>query len=80
MYSFPVTVDAGRVAVVPDLPIASDVRERMEASERELIEERDAVAHLLGVGAAHVDRGHRPPTRRCPRWLRRRPTATHRCA
>jgi malate dehydrogenase len=48
MYSFPVTVDAGRVAVVPDLPIASDVRERMEASERELIEERDAVTHLLG--------------------------------
>jgi malate dehydrogenase len=48
MYSFPVTVRGGvRVVVVPDLAIA-DVRAWMAASEQELIEERDAVAHLLG--------------------------------
>jgi malate dehydrogenase len=48
MYSFPVTVSGGRVEVVPDLTIAPDVRARMAASEQELREERDAVAHLLG--------------------------------
>jgi malate dehydrogenase len=47
MYSYPVTVRGGRVEVVPDLAIPGDVRARMAASERELIEERDAVAHLL---------------------------------
>jgi malate dehydrogenase len=48
MYSFPVTVEGGTVRVVPDLAISDDVRRRMVASERELLEERDAVAHLLG--------------------------------
>jgi len=48
IYSFPVTVSGGEIAVVPDLTIAPDVRDRMAASERELQEEREAVAHLLG--------------------------------
>jgi malate dehydrogenase len=48
MYSFPVTVDGGTVRVVPDLAVSDDVRRRMVASERELLEEREAVAHLLG--------------------------------
>jgi malate dehydrogenase len=48
MDSFPVTVAGGSVRVVPDLAISDDVRRRMVASERELLEERDAVTHLLG--------------------------------
>jgi malate dehydrogenase len=48
MYSFPVTVDGGSVRVVTDLAISDDVRRRMVASEQELLEERDAVTHLLG--------------------------------
>lgn len=48
IYSFPVTVSGGEIAVVPDLTIAPDVRDRMAASEQELKEEREAVAHLLG--------------------------------
>jgi malate dehydrogenase len=48
MYSFPVTVEGGSVRVVPGLAISDDVRNRMAASERELLEERSAVTHLLG--------------------------------
>ena len=48
MYSFPVTVEGGRVSVVEGLAIGDGVRARMLASERELQEEREAVAHLLG--------------------------------
>jgi malate dehydrogenase len=47
VYSFPVTVDDGEVRVVEGLSIADDVRSRMRATEAELVEERDAVAHLL---------------------------------
>jgi len=48
VYSFPVTVRDGRVEVVEGLEVPADVRERMVESERELQEERDAVANLLG--------------------------------
>ena len=48
VYSFPVTVRDGRVQVVTGLEVPAEVRERLLASERELQEERDAVAHLLG--------------------------------
>jgi malate dehydrogenase len=48
MYSFPVTVRGGRVEVVPGLAIDDGIRARMKASEQELLEERDAVGHLLG--------------------------------
>jgi malate dehydrogenase len=47
VYSYPVTVRDGEVRVVEGLSISDDVRARMEASERELIEERAAVEHLL---------------------------------
>jgi malate dehydrogenase len=48
MYSFPVTVRDGRISVVEGLAIDDGIRRRMAASEEELLEERDAVAHLLG--------------------------------
>jgi malate dehydrogenase len=48
IYSFPVTVQDGVVRVVEGLEIGESVRVRMRAPERELREERDAVAHLLG--------------------------------
>jgi malate dehydrogenase len=47
VYSFPVTVDGGQVRVVEGLSVGEDVRARMRATEAELVEERDAVAHLL---------------------------------
>ncbi|MDF1521735.1 MAG: malate dehydrogenase [Trueperaceae bacterium] len=48
VYSFPVAVEGGRVRVVEGLSIGERVRERMKVSETELLEEREAVAHLLG--------------------------------
>lgn len=48
MYSFPVTVSDGVVRVVEGLSISDAVRQRMKVSERELQEERAAVAHLIG--------------------------------
>ena len=47
IYSFPVTCSGGDWRIVPDLPIDAFSRARMAATERELTEERDAVAHLL---------------------------------
>jgi malate dehydrogenase len=47
VYSFPVTVRGGTVSVVENLQVDDDVRERMIASEGELLEEREAVAHLI---------------------------------
>jgi malate dehydrogenase len=47
VYSFPVTVGNGHYRVVQDLAIDDFSRERMKRTERELIEERDAVRHLL---------------------------------
>jgi malate dehydrogenase len=48
MYSFPVTVVGGVVRVVEGLAIGDSVRARMQLSEQELLEERAAVAHLIG--------------------------------
>jgi malate dehydrogenase len=48
VYSFPVIVRDGLVRVVEGLAIGPNVATRMRATERELREERDAVAHLLG--------------------------------
>ncbi len=48
VYSYPVTVSAGEVSVVSGLDISATVRDRMKASEAELLEERAAVADLLG--------------------------------
>ena len=47
IYSFPCTCDDGVWKIVPDLPISDFSRQRMEATEKELREEREAVANLL---------------------------------
>ena len=47
IYSFPVTISGGVVKVVEGLEPSAAVRARMQASEAELNEERDAVKHLL---------------------------------
>jgi malate dehydrogenase len=48
MYSFPVTIQAGEYQIVPGLEIDEFSRTRMTATQRELEQERDAVAELLG--------------------------------
>ncbi|WNV04001.1 malate dehydrogenase [Candidatus Methylospira mobilis] len=47
MFSFPVTIDDRRVKVVQSLELDQHARERLALSERELLAERDMVAHLL---------------------------------
>ena len=47
IYSFPVRCAGGAFEIVQGLDIDAFSRERMTATEAELIEERDAVAHLL---------------------------------
>lgn len=47
IYSFPVTCKNGDFEIVTGLSINGFSEERMKATEQELIEERDAVAHLL---------------------------------
>lgn len=47
IYSFPCRVKGGRYEIVQGLAIDEFSRERMTATETELCEERDAVAHLL---------------------------------
>ncbi len=48
VYSFPVTCAGGEYKIVQDLEPDELSRERMRITERELKEEREAVAHLLG--------------------------------
>ena len=47
MYSFPITCSGGNYHVCRDLEINDFSRERMTLTERELLEERDAVSHLM---------------------------------
>ncbi len=47
MYSFPVTCSGGDYQICQDLEINDFSRERMTLTERELLEERDAVSHLM---------------------------------
>jgi malate dehydrogenase len=47
IYSFPVVCKAGDWEIVQGLEVNDFSREKMQATEQELIEERDAVAHLL---------------------------------
>jgi malate dehydrogenase len=47
MYSFPVTTANGVYSIVQGLAVDAFSRERMDATMRELKEERDAVKHLL---------------------------------
>ena len=47
IYSFPVTCSGGEYSIVQDLPIDEFSRERMDATAKELSEERDEVKDLL---------------------------------
>jgi len=47
IYSFPVRCVDGRYEIVQGLDVDDFSRERMNATEQELVEERDAVKHLL---------------------------------
>ncbi len=47
IYSFPVTCKNGKYEIVQGLELDEFSREKMKATEQELVEERDAVAHLL---------------------------------
>ena len=47
IYSFPCRCSNGDWEIVQGLEINDFSRERMQATEQELTEERDAVAHLL---------------------------------
>ena len=47
VYSFPVEISEGDVTVVEGLEVDTFIRERMKVSEKELLEERDAVSQLL---------------------------------
>ena len=47
IYSFPCRCRNGDWSIVQDLAVGDFSRERMQATEQELTEERDAVAHLL---------------------------------
>lgn len=47
IYSYPVNCRAGRYEIVQNLPIDDFSRARMDATARELLEERAAVQHLL---------------------------------
>ncbi|WP_290652339.1 malate dehydrogenase [Aquisalimonas sp.] len=47
IYSFPVTCANGRYEIVQGLEVDDFSRERMRATEQELVEERDAVKHLF---------------------------------
>jgi malate dehydrogenase len=47
VYSYPVTCAGGDWSIVQGRPINDFSRQKMKATETELIEERDAVAHLL---------------------------------
>ena len=48
IYGYPVTVEDGRYSIVQDLAIDAFSRARMDATDRELREERAGVEHLLG--------------------------------
>lgn len=48
MYGFPVTIKDGQYHIVQGLSIEAVSREKMIASQRELEQERDAIADLLG--------------------------------
>jgi len=47
IYSFPVTCSNGKYEIVQGLELDDFSREKMQATEQELIEERDAVKHLF---------------------------------
>jgi malate dehydrogenase len=48
VYGYPVTCRNGEYRIVPGLPVSEFSRARMDATLKELLEEREAVKHLLG--------------------------------
>jgi malate dehydrogenase len=48
MYGFPVTCKDGQYSIVKGIDISDFSRSKMQATQRELEEERDGVKHLLG--------------------------------
>jgi malate dehydrogenase len=48
LYGYPVTCNAGRYEIVQDIEVSEFSRKRMEATLKELHEERDGVKQLLG--------------------------------
>jgi malate dehydrogenase len=48
VYGYPVTCRNGECRIVPGLPVGAFSRARMDATLKELLEERDGVQHLLG--------------------------------
>ncbi len=49
IYGYPVTVKGGKYTIVPGLEIGAFSRERMDATEKELREERAGVEHLFAA-------------------------------
>ena len=47
MYGYPVVCSGGEYSIVQGLEIDAFSRERMDLTLKELLEERDGVAHLL---------------------------------
>lgn len=47
IYSFPVECSGGDYRIISDLDISDDIRKRMLASQKELQDERETVAHLM---------------------------------
>jgi malate dehydrogenase len=47
MYGYPVTCANGEYSIIQGLEVDSFSRERMDLTLKELLEERDGVAHLL---------------------------------
>ena len=49
LYGYPVTCSGGRVQIVKGIELSEFSRKRMDATLKELHEERDGVKHLLGA-------------------------------
>jgi len=48
LYGYPVTCKAGQIRIVQGIEVSDFSRRRMDATLKELHEERDGVKHLLG--------------------------------
>jgi malate dehydrogenase len=48
LYGYPVTCKGGQIQIVKGLDVSDFSRKRMDATLKELHEERDGVKHLLG--------------------------------
>jgi len=66
-YSFPVVTDEGRYKVVANAPISKFSAERMEATRKELVAERDAVLELLKGTAAYPSTPNTQPKVNAPK-------------